>query len=259
VSQQIQHLKHRKAGTPNNNTGTTLSSNANLKSLSLDVEGISPNFNKNITQYNLIVSNTVQNIDVLATPEDPKATVTVTGNTNLNTGINKINITVTAQNGNKKVYTIHVTKTENPELSNAKLENLAIENVLLAPEFNPDVVEYTAQVGSEIENLNVLAVPQREAASVTIEGKDNLKFGDNDVVIRVVAEDKITTSTYVVHVYRKTKEEEAQEEMRALEQTKPEEESQIAKRVGEIFFSTIVVGSTSALIGILLARYKKIK
>lgn len=160
----------------NNNT-QNVSTNANLKELHLNVEGLSPAFQKTITRYNLIVGNDIEQIVVNAIPEDSNAKVGVTGNTNLKAGVNEIRIAVTAPDGKTtKTYMIEVTKTENPDLANAKLENLAIENVTLEPEFNPDITNYNAIIGSDVENIHILAIPQIEGASVEIVGADNIQF-----------------------------------------------------------------------------------
>lgn len=74
------------------------------------------------------------------------------------------------------MYTISVTKTENADLANASLENLAIENVTIEPEFDADILSYHAIVSSDVESIHLLAVPQIEEASVTIEGTENLQF-----------------------------------------------------------------------------------
>ena len=152
----------------NNNSSTNNRANnvnLNLKELHLNVEGISPAFNANTTQYYLVVSNLINDIEVIATPEDAAAKVEIMGNTNLMMGNNEILVKVISSDGSaSKVYKINVSKTENEERGNASLENLAIENVGIVPEFNSDIFEYTAEVGSNIENLNILAVPQRENA-----------------------------------------------------------------------------------------------
>lgn len=184
------------------------SSNANLKSLKLDVEGLSPAFNKTVTQYNVVVGTTVTAIDVLATPEDSEARVSVYGNTSLNEYLNTINVVVTAQNGTTKTYTIYVTKTDTPELANANLENLAVENFTLDPEFSNDVTNYNITIGSNINELNILAVPSNSNATVSITGNENLKFGENVINITVTAEDSKTTKTYTINVYKETVEEE---------------------------------------------------
>ena len=100
--------------------------------------------------------NSVQSINVTATPEDKNAKVSISGNTGLQAGLNKISILVTAQNGkNKRTYTINVTKTDDPNKSNANLENLAIENCTFVPEFSPDVTNYTVELQQDITSANM--------------------------------------------------------------------------------------------------------
>ena len=196
-----------------------LSSNAYLASLQVSIEGISPRFNKNTTNYYLIIDNTIDTINVNATPEDANASVLVTGNTNLQIGVNKITITVTAQNGStKRNYIINVTKTDDPNNANNNLENLAIEDAILSPEFSRDVLEYTTSVGSNVENINILAIPEIEGAIVNITGGNNLKFGNNIVTITVTAKDNVSSKIYTINVYKKTETEEIEEQMALLEE-----------------------------------------
>ncbi len=185
------------------NTGT--SSNNNLNSLQLDVEGISPKFNKNITQYYITIAESVTNINVTANPENSKSKVQVTGNNNIPVGTSKIRISVTSESGRTKEYVINVTKTNNPELSNTNLENLAIENITLVPEFNPDITDYTVEFYEDLDKLNILAVPQRENAKVTIEGNENLQYGDNVIKVTILAEDGASTKVYNILAQKKEK------------------------------------------------------
>lgn len=187
------------------------STNANLKELHLSVEGLSPAFQKTITRYNLVVGDDVSQITVNATTEDANAKVSVTGNTNLKIGTNEIKITVTAQDEKTtKTYVIEVTKTENPELANANLETLAIENVTLEPEFSADITSYNGVIASTQEAIHILAIPQIEGANVTITGADNIQFGENIITIKVVAKDGVTSKEYTVNLYKTTQEEENQ-------------------------------------------------
>ena len=41
-----------------------------------------------------------------------------------------------------------------------------------------------------------MAVPQREAAKVTIEGNENLQYGDNVIKVTVLAEDGVSSKVY---------------------------------------------------------------
>ena len=230
------------------------STNANLKELHLSVEGLSPAFQKTITRYNLVVGDDVSQIAVNAIPEDSNAKVSVAGNTNLKIGTNEIKITVTAQDGKTtKTYVIEVTKTENPELANANLENLAIENVTLEPEFSPDITSYNGVIASTQENIHILAVPQIEGANVTITGADNIQFGENIITIAVVAKDGITSKEYSINLYKTTQEEENQN-VEPDEETNQEKPKKIG--VGHIAFCVIITASTAGVIYMLVRKYQ---
>lgn len=244
----------------NSNTGNTqtLSSNANLKELHLNVEGLSPAFQKTVTRYNLIVGNDISQISVNAIPEEANAKVSVTGNTNLKVGVNEVRITVTAPDGKTtKSYIIEVTKTENPDLANANLETLAIENVMLEPEFNPDVTSYNAIIGSDVENIRILAIPQIEGASVQVTGADNIVFGDNTITVNVIAKDGVTNKEYIIKLYKTTPKEENQNNVIVEEEQNNKEPIQENKiTAGEVIFVVIIVGSISGIIYILIRKYR---
>ncbi len=88
------------------------SSNNNLSSLSISDHSISPKFSSNTKSYSLTVPNDVTSVKVNAKASHAKATISGTGNRKLEEGTNKLDITVTAENGNKKTYTINVTRKE---------------------------------------------------------------------------------------------------------------------------------------------------
>lgn len=184
-------------------------SNCNLKTLRVDAQGLTPTFEPQIEEYYLVVPNSIQSVDVLAVSDNPNAIVDIKGNTDLKEKINDIKIQVTSADKTKsKVYTIHVSKTDNVEIANTNLEILAIENVLLNPPFEALQTNYKVEVSNETENLNIFAVPENEKATVEINGKDNLKEGNNLVTVVVKAQDKITTKTYRINVNRRNLEEE---------------------------------------------------
>ena len=97
--------------TEKRNTETKKSSNANLNNL-----GIKPNdftgFRAGTTSYNVTVPNDVEKVNVYATAADRNAKVTGTGDRNLNVGSNALNVTVTAEDGTTKTYTINVKREE---------------------------------------------------------------------------------------------------------------------------------------------------
>lgn len=197
-------------------------SNANLYTLRLDKEGLTPVFEKQIYDYYLTIPTNIQNLEVLAISENPKAKIEITGNTNLQEGLNRILIRVISEDGTQnKVYTILVTKTNQVELANTNLEILAIENVFLNPVFDVSQTIYKAEVANGTEALNVLAIPENEKAMVQITGKENLQEGKNLIIVLVTAQNGFSTKKYEIEVYRRNKEEEKQfqeEEQKKIEE-----------------------------------------
>lgn len=98
-----------------NNTISSLSSstyngsqNNYLKTLS-GVE-LKNEFKKTNQTYFASVGNDITKLDIKATAEDSNAKVTIYGNTDLQTGMNKILINVTSEDGSIRTYRIYVTK-----------------------------------------------------------------------------------------------------------------------------------------------------
>lgn len=181
--------------------------NSELKILRLDKEGITPTFSPDIFEY-YFLTDKLDSLEVTAIPENTNSNVEITGNTNFKEGLNTINITVTSADGsNKNEYKIYVTKTKDIEKANANLETLAIENVELEPQLIDGLYEYKAVISENVENLNILAIPQDINANVSVNGNQNLKYGNNQVTIDVVAENGYTSKKYIINVYRRNKEE----------------------------------------------------
>lgn len=243
-----------------------LSSNTNLKSLRLDASYITPNFSPDILQYEATVNETINNVDVLAVPEDANSNISITGNNDLQIGSNLVQVTVIAQNGDKKTYNITVYKSETANRSNSFLENLAIENVFLVPEFRYDIFDYVAEVGSMQEKINLLAVPQREGASVRIEGQENLVFGNNTITIVVTSEDGTSNNIYTIVAYRKTEQEEMQDEeggdsneedVTGAENEPMSEDARKANSISNVVMATIITVGALGVIGMLIWKYRK--
>ena len=177
-------------------TSVALSSNNFLKYVQLSEEGINPYFTRNITNYSLTVGEAVNSIDVLARAEDSNARVDISGNDNIVEGDNHIYITVTAQNGDKKTYTILVTKTQDVENSNAFLETLIVENYNLKEEFQSELLEYNiGDISNIVKTLNIVAIAKDERANIEILGADELKI-DGEIVVKVTAIDGKTIREY---------------------------------------------------------------
>lgn len=200
------------------NTNNEDNTNSKLKEMRLNHEGITPEFNPEITEYYFTTEN-LNELEVTANPQNKNSKIEIIGNKDFKTGINEININVTAPNmSNKTSYKIYVTKTNNIELANANLENLAIENSILSPEFNENILEYKTEVSNMTDNLNILAIPQKINAKVEINGGKNLKYGNNEIIINVIAENGYTNKKYKIDVYKRNE----QEQLKAEEEKKKE-------------------------------------
>ena len=82
----------------------------------------------------------------------------------------------------------------------ATLSDLQISPGNLSPSFSPDVENYTATVGGDVERVAVSAPPANSSASVEISGYEGLQIGENTVVCTVTAQDGQTVKTYTIQV-----------------------------------------------------------
>ena len=251
----------------------TNKSNAELKSLRVDIEGIVPTFAQDVKQYYLNIRNTINNVDVLAVAENPKSSIEITGNTNLKDGLNVISIKVVSEDKTQEnIYNINVTKTANLDTANTNLETLAIENVLLNPPFDNTITHYDIEISNSTTQLNILAVPENENASTSISGNNDLKEGNNQIVISVTASNGFTKKDFIINAYKRNVQEEEQfineqemqqeklEEAYEIEQTFKVEEniSEEANNnkwyiIGGIIVTIIVI----SIIGIIYFKKKK--
>ena len=88
---------------------------ATLKSLSISNGTLTPGFSTGRTSYTAKVKYEVTTCKVYATATDAKATVAVGGKEALAVGKNTRTVTVTAQNGTQKTYTIVITRRKEGE------------------------------------------------------------------------------------------------------------------------------------------------
>lgn len=212
------------------------SDNTNLSVLRLNHEGISPDFNKDIREYYFIANTSIDNLEVTAIPENSKSTVTVTGNYNLILGENTIDIKVESEDKTKtSIYKIYVTRTDNIDAANANLETLAIREGTLTPEFSNNMTQYQVEIPNGIENINILAIPQIENATVKILGNDKINVGDNKIQVIVTAENGTTIKKYYINVHRRSETEETEyhieEELQAKKLSSIMQEDNIEEKI----------------------------
>ena len=84
--------------------------------------------------------------------------------------------------------------------TNSNLNALRIDVEGIVPTFSKDIYEYDLTIGNEINDIEVLAVSENPNAIVEISGNHNLKQGLNDIIIKVISEDRTSESTYKISV-----------------------------------------------------------
>lgn len=214
-----QKTTSNQSGTSSNNKTTNTSkksSNANLSNL-----GITPNdfkgFKAQTTSYNVTVPTDVESVTIYANAQDSKAKVAGVGKQNLQTGENKFDVVVTAEDGTTKTYTLNITRdtssqnTENvPEkYTGDGLSNLNIENLELDPKFDTQKYEYTVKYFGEKEKLDINATATDPYYIVEITGNEKLVEGENIINILVSDPDGNNVATYQITVKKALVDEEA--------------------------------------------------
>lgn len=161
-----------------------LSGANDLKSLTVSNATISPSFSPNVTSYTASVPYEVEKLSVKATGVD-KSKVSINSPKLKVNGKTNVTITVTAENGNKQVYTIVVKRAQDPNYvpsSNNNLTNIEVEGFMLSPKFEQGKTEYLVWLPYEVDNINVKATNEDKLGSFRVEGNTNLVAGSDNVV-----------------------------------------------------------------------------
>ena len=181
-------------------TVTKAKSSVNTLS-NLKVDGITvPGFSSSKTSYT-IGDKSQSSIVISANATDSKATISGTGTKSLKYGKNTFNISVSAENGSKRTYSIIVNRLD-PRNTNNYLKSLTIDTGEI--DFNRDITNYLIKVEHSVDTINISATVENSKATITGTGKKTLQDYINEFKIVVTAENE-TTKTYVVKVVRKDK------------------------------------------------------
>lgn len=84
---------------------------------------------------------------------------------------------------------------------NSNLSSIQIAEGVISPEFSKTVKEYTVNVPYEVTKISIAATPEHSKGTVTINGNDELKVGENLIEIIVTAEDS-STDKYTIKAIR---------------------------------------------------------
>ena len=188
-------------------------------------------FDKDKTNYTIEVGEGVTALDIVGIPNASTSSVTVSGGTNLQPGNNVVTITVQAEDGSKRVYTINVKKPQNPSTPDTTGTTKKGEKTTkttkttrkpssetgvttinigsphtISPAFSNDVDVYNVTVPYDVEQLDLSLYLKDSNAKYTVTGNENFQVGKiNVVTVKITAEDG-TTRTIIFNVTRTTDE-----------------------------------------------------
>lgn len=200
---------------------TALDDNNYLMSLDIEFEGeykLEPEFNREEQEYTLTLPRYYfyKNINITGMPESAKASISGNGiytyGTDINTKNSNANYTdypeekevtlqVISEAGETRDYKITIKQEidDNAYLSNIEISNKEYEII----GFNKEVQEYEIEVKPIVEDLIITGIPESIGASITGNGKKKLEYGENIVILNVLAEDGKTQKDYKIKITRK--------------------------------------------------------
>ena len=232
------------------NENTQISSNNNLSSLKASVGTFDIAFDKDVTVYTLTVPYGTESVILSGRLEDVTSTIDGLIEYKLTDDKTTANITVVAEDGTIKVYTVYIIKEAKPEnvatpvtyyySSNNYLKSLEIDGYEIT--FNKETNEYKITVKSDVTSLDIKAIPEDSRARVEITGNEKFKKGNNTVTITVTAEDG-STREYKITANKESEKKEALTEI--------EGNSNTAEKVVIIILIILVV------LGLLYLIFKK--
>lgn len=200
------------SNTSNNTTTASKSTEARLSNFGIKLNDFS-GFKRDKTEYSTEVPNNVTKVNVYATALDKNAKVSGAGDVQLKEGDNTVKVTVTAEAGNTKVYTLTIKRrtaaedatatTTNTEATTSDafgLESLDIKDVKLKPSFKTEIYKYEIDLDKDLSQLDISAIPTDDDTTVEIAGNEDLKDGENLITIVVANKKTKETATYQITV-----------------------------------------------------------
>lgn len=165
-----------------------------LKSLNIENYEFYPEFNSNTTTYYLEIPKTQKSLDINCETNVENANIKITGNKKLTHDENLIQISLSEDGYETRIYNIYALKREN---DGPKLSSLSIENGEITPQFNPDRYYYNVKVNysGDITPIVINALSDDNDTTIEIIGNnaENLVEGDNNIITILLKNSKKTT------------------------------------------------------------------
>ena len=198
----------------------SLSSDAQLSSLTVTPGTLQPVFSGDVANYTVDVTSNVASVTVTAQPQDSGATVSINGQTTTSRSVSlgapgfstPLTIVVTAPNGSQNIYLVTVNRAA--LAGNNSLRSLTVSPGTLAPAFNANTLNYFVNVDSTVNSVTVTASLQDTNASMTVNGQGTPSgqartitlngAGSSTPITIIVTAQNATQKTYLVAVQRAT-------------------------------------------------------
>lgn len=227
---------------------TRKSSINNLYSLDASIGTFDTAFDKDVTVYTLTVPYDTKEVILSGSLEDTLSIVDGLFKYELTEDKTTAIITVTAEDGSTKVYTVYIVKEKPPVVPTPVVYYYSSNNYLKTLEakgyeikFDRDILEYELNVNNDVKSLDITAIAEDSRSRVEITGNENFKTGKNTVIISVKAENG-DVREYKLIVNRKNN---------TTTLTEEEESGSTAEKVVIIILIVLVV------LGLLYLIFKK--
>ncbi len=149
--------------------------------------------------YLINVQNEIEEIKLEVIPNNKNATVIGNDTYLLNTGENVIPITVKSASGTEEIHYVKVIR----DLShNDDLDFLLVHEGALSPSFKDTTIYYQVQVPNYVDTLTIDVITEDLNATYEILGDTTMVVGENEVIVRVTAEDGVTFKDYTLKVIK---------------------------------------------------------
>ena len=155
------------------------------------------------TVYNIEVKYELSTANLVVIPNDEAATYEIQGNTQLEVGMNIIDVYITSPDQTKKTcYTLNINRLKrgediyypekNTDLSELKIEGFNIN-------FEPVIQEYKIHLKYDVDSVKITAVAKESGSKVVISNTSNLHNGST-IEVKVICADGSDDKTYTIHV-----------------------------------------------------------
>jgi hypothetical protein len=205
------------------NANRSPSAISTLTNLTINLPGLQPTFDPNVTEYYLGVPHASNSVGVTATASDPlqqliiNGTVTPSGiassNIPLYVGNNTIPVVSLAADQNYSTgYSIFINRASLGLDTNSLLSNLELSTGTFSTNFSSNVTSYQVDIPYSVSEITVKPTKQRSSASIKVDDINvisgqfsspiSLAVGNTTITVVVTAEDNSTKTEYIITVTR---------------------------------------------------------